>query len=52
MAMPPALRMQKQPALRLRLILRHHLDRENGDLFMALGRYNGSRSGKPEYQRR
>ena len=25
------------------VILRHYLDRENGDLFMALGRYNGSR---------
>lgn len=30
------------------LILRHYLDRERGDLFMALGRYNGSR-GKPQY---
>jgi soluble lytic murein transglycosylase-like protein len=30
------------------VILRHYLDRENGSLFMALGRYNGSR-GKPEY---
>ena len=30
------------------LILRHYLDREGGDLFMALGRYNGSR-GKREY---
>ena len=30
------------------VILRHYLDRENGDLFMALGRYNGSR-GKPQY---
>jgi soluble lytic murein transglycosylase-like protein len=30
------------------IILRHYLDRENGDLFMALGRYNGSR-GKAEY---
>ena len=29
-------------------ILRHNLDRENGDLFLALGRYNGSR-GRPEY---
>jgi len=29
-------------------ILRHYLDRENGDLFLALGRYNGSR-GRPEY---
>jgi soluble lytic murein transglycosylase-like protein len=30
------------------LILRHYLDREAGDLFMALGRYNGSR-GRAEY---
>ena len=30
------------------VILRHYLDRENGDLFMALGRYNGSR-GKSQY---
>jgi soluble lytic murein transglycosylase-like protein len=30
------------------VILRHYLDRERGDTFMALGRYNGSR-GKPEY---
>ena len=30
------------------LILRHYLDQEKGDLYMALGRYNGSR-GKPEY---
>ena len=29
-------------------ILRHYLDRESGDLFLALGRYNGSR-GRPEY---
>ena len=29
-------------------ILRHYLDREKGDLFLALGRYNGSR-GRPEY---
>lgn len=29
-------------------ILRHYLDIERGDLFMALGRYNGSR-GRPEY---
>ncbi|PIV91476.1 MAG: transglycosylase [Gallionellales bacterium CG_4_10_14_3_um_filter_54_96] len=29
-------------------ILRHYLDRENGDLFRALGRYNGS-LGRPEY---
>jgi hypothetical protein len=25
------------------VILRHYLDWERGDLFMALGRYNGSR---------
>lgn len=30
------------------VILRHYLDRESGDLFMALGRYNGSR-GRAEY---
>jgi soluble lytic murein transglycosylase-like protein len=30
------------------VILRHYLDRERGDVFMALGRYNGSR-GKPPY---
>ena len=30
------------------VILRHYIDRERGDLFMALGRYNGSR-GKREY---
>ena len=30
------------------VILRHYLDRENGNLFMALGRYNGSR-GRAEY---
>lgn len=30
------------------VILRHYLDRENGDLFMGLGRYNGSR-GQPQY---
>jgi soluble lytic murein transglycosylase-like protein len=29
-------------------ILRMYLDMEKGDLFLALGRYNGSR-GKPEY---
>ena len=29
-------------------ILRHYLDLENGDLFLALGRYNGSR-GHSEY---
>jgi soluble lytic murein transglycosylase-like protein len=30
------------------VILRHYLDLEHGDLYMALGRYNGSR-GRPEY---
>jgi soluble lytic murein transglycosylase-like protein len=30
------------------VILRHYLERERGDLFMALGRYNGSR-GRAEY---
>ena len=30
------------------VILRHYLDRERGDVYMALGRYNGSR-GRPEY---
>ena len=30
------------------VILRHYLDTEKGDLFMALGRYNGSR-GRAEY---
>ena len=30
------------------VILRHYLDRERGDLYMALGRYNGSR-GQPQY---
>jgi soluble lytic murein transglycosylase-like protein len=29
------------------VILRHYLDRERGDLFMALGRYNGSRGQAP-----
>jgi soluble lytic murein transglycosylase-like protein len=29
------------------VILRHYLDRERGDLFMALGRYNGSRGQSP-----
>ena len=32
------------------VILRHYLDLEKGDLFRALGRYNGS-LGKPEYPR-
>ena len=30
------------------VILRHYLDTERGNLFYALGRYNGSR-GRPEY---
>jgi soluble lytic murein transglycosylase-like protein len=30
------------------IILRHYVDIENGDLFRALGRYNGS-LGRPEY---
>ncbi|MCX2861341.1 lytic transglycosylase domain-containing protein [Paucibacter sp. PLA-PC-4] len=30
------------------VILRHYLDRERGDMFLALGRYNGSR-GRAEY---
>lgn len=30
------------------VILRHYLDMERGDMFMALGRYNGSR-GKAKY---
>jgi soluble lytic murein transglycosylase-like protein len=30
------------------VILRYYLDLERGDLFLALGRYNGSR-GRPEY---
>jgi soluble lytic murein transglycosylase-like protein len=30
------------------VILRHYLDREKGNLYMALGRYNGSR-GRAEY---
>ncbi|HEX7436119.1 MAG TPA: lytic transglycosylase domain-containing protein [Caldimonas sp.] len=30
------------------VILRHYLDLEHGDMFLALGRYNGSR-GHPEY---
>jgi soluble lytic murein transglycosylase-like protein len=32
------------------VILRHYLERERGDLFLALGRYNGSR-GKAPYPR-
>ena len=30
------------------MILRHYLDREKGDLYRALGRYNGS-LGRAEY---
>ena len=30
------------------VILRHYLDRERGDMYMTLGRYNGSR-GRPPY---
>ena len=30
------------------VILRHYLDLERGDMYLALGRYNGSR-GQPEY---
>ena len=29
------------------VILRHYLNREKGDLFLALGRYNGSRGRAP-----
>ncbi|TFZ04007.1 lytic transglycosylase domain-containing protein [Ramlibacter humi] len=29
------------------VILRHYVDRERGDLFMSLGRYNGSRGQAP-----
>ncbi len=29
------------------VILRHYLDRERGDLFLGLGRYNGSRGKSP-----
>lgn len=29
------------------VILRHYLDREKGDVYMALGRYNGSRGRDP-----
>jgi len=29
------------------VILRHYLDREKGDLYLALGRYNGSRGQAP-----
>ncbi|MGE0315160.1 MAG: lytic transglycosylase domain-containing protein [Lautropia sp.] len=40
-----------EPTVNIRygcLILRHYLDLEKGDLFMALGRYNGSR-GRAAY---
>jgi len=30
------------------VILRHYLNTERGDMYLALGRYNGSR-GRPEY---
>ena len=30
------------------VILRHYLEREKGNMYLALGRYNGSR-GKPQY---
>ena len=46
-----ALLFQLQPNLRFGcVILRHYLERERGDLFMALGRYNGSR-GQAVYPR-
>ena len=48
-------RRRRQPLFHLRtnlrygcVILRHYLDIESGDLFLALGRYNGS-LGRPEY---
>ncbi len=45
----PARLFQMQTNLRFGcVILRHYLDIEKGDLFMALGRYNGSR-GRAEY---
>ncbi len=45
----PARLFQLRPNLRFGcVILRHYIDRERGDLFLALGRYNGSR-GKPQY---
>jgi len=45
----PARLFQMQVNLRFGcVILRHYLDVERGDQFMALGRYNGSR-GRPEY---
>ncbi|RZI97236.1 MAG: lytic transglycosylase domain-containing protein [Haliea sp.] len=45
----PAVLFHMQTNLRFGcVILRHYIDRERGDLFLALGRYNGSR-GKPQY---
>jgi soluble lytic murein transglycosylase-like protein len=45
----PARLFQMQVNLRFGcVILRHYLDTERGDEYMALGRYNGSR-GRPEY---
>ena len=45
----PSLLFHMQTNLRFGcVILRHYLDIERGDQFMALGRYNGSR-GRPEY---
>jgi len=45
----PGVLFSLQPNLRFGcVILRHYLDREQGDEFMALGRYNGSR-GQASY---
>jgi len=45
----PAVLFHMQTNLRFGcVILRHYLDREQGSLYMALGRYNGSR-GQPQY---
>ncbi|SHE48883.1 Transglycosylase SLT domain-containing protein [Lampropedia hyalina DSM 16112] len=45
----PATLFHMQTNLRFgNVILRHYLDREKGDLFLALGRYNGSR-GRATY---
>ncbi|MDA7416716.1 lytic transglycosylase domain-containing protein [Xenophilus arseniciresistens] len=44
----PSTLFKMQPNLRFGCqILRHYLDRERGDLFLALGRYNGSRGRAP-----
>ncbi|MFT4265647.1 MAG: lytic transglycosylase domain-containing protein [Xenophilus sp.] len=44
----PAVLFHMQTNLRFGcVILRHYIDRERGDLFMALGRYNGSRGRAP-----